>query len=319
MKYRKIENTDMEISAITLGSWVFGGDCWGEVKDSESVRVVQDAIEKGINFIDTAPIYGSGRSEEIIGRALQHKPGRVMIATKCGLQQKGSSIRPNLSAPFIREEVDASLRRLGVETIDLYQCHWPDPNTSLEETFGELKRLAEEGKIRHIGVSNFGRDLLRRALLVAPIVSNQVQYSLFDRAPEEDLIPFCKEKGISVLSYGSLGGGILTGKYKEPPAFPKGDVRAFFYQYYREPFWSKAKGLVSVLEGIAGKHKVPASHVAINWVLTSREVASCIVGCRTPEQLEQNVKAADWELTEDELTKIQAEYDRIFSKPFPSE
>jgi len=304
MQYRKIGRTDMEVSAVSLGTWVFGGEVWGEASDDESIRVVHEAVDKGINFIDTAPIYGDGRSEEVIGKALKGVKGKALIATKCGLEKQGRAIRPNLSAKFIREEITNSLRRLGVETIDLYQCHWPDENTPLEETFGEMKKLREEGKIRYIGVSNFDRGLLEKATLIAPVVSNQMQYSLFERSIEKEMMPFCKENDISILSYGSLGGGILTGKYKKPPTFPKGDVRSFFYQYYREPFWTKAKDLVSILEEIAAKHKVPTSDVAINWVLSRPEVATCITGCRTIEQLDQNVKAADWSLSEEELGQI---------------
>jgi aryl-alcohol dehydrogenase-like predicted oxidoreductase len=283
---------------------VFGGGPWGEASDSQSIRVVEEAIEKGITIFDTAPVYGSGRSEEVLGRAIKGKSGKIAIATKCGLEQKGSSIKPNLSAAFIREELENSLRRLGVEAIDLYQCHWPDENTPEEETFGELSRLVKQGKIKHIGVSNYDAAQLEKALNVAPITSNQMQYSLFKREIEKDLFPFCREKGVSILSYGSLGGGILTGKYKKPPSFPKGDPRSFFYTYYREPFWSKAKELVSVLEEIAGKRKCSVSEVAINWVLSHEEVSSCIVGCRTPEQLDQNAPAADWELSEEELARL---------------
>ena len=313
MRYRKIANTDLEVSSICLGTWVFGGGPWGEVDDSQSIRVVEEAIEKGVTIIDTAPVYGGGRSEEVVGRAIKGKSGKVAIATKCGLEQKGSSIKPNLSAPFIREELENSLRRLGIETIDLYQCHWPDENTPEEETFSQLSQLIKEGKIKHIGVSNYDNAQLERALNVAPIVSSQVHYSLFKREIEKDFLPFCRKKGVSILSYGSLGGGILTGKYKKPPSFPKGDARSFFYTYYREPFWSKAKALVSVLEEIAEKRKCSVSEVAINWVLSHKEVASCIVGCRTPEQLDQNAPAADWELSEEEQSKIQNEHDKTFS------
>jgi aryl-alcohol dehydrogenase-like predicted oxidoreductase len=182
----------------------------------------------------------------------------------------------------------------------------------MSETFGELSRLVKEGKIKHIGVSNYSKELLEEAASIAPIVSNQVHYSIFHRDIEKDLIPFSREKGISILTYGSLGGGILSGKYKEPPSFPKGDVRSFFYTYYREPFWSKARELVSVLEGIAAKHDVATSQVAIDWVLNCSEVASCITGCRTPQQLGQNVPAADWSLSEEEIARIDAEYKKIF-------
>lgn len=312
MKYRKLGSSDLEASSITLGTWVFGGECWGEVSDSESIRVVEEAIDAGINCIDTAPIYGSGRSEETIGKALKGKRDKVIIATKFGLEIKNHAIRPNAKASFIREEIENSLRRLNAETIDLYQCHWPDPNTSFKETFGELNKLKEEGKIRYIGVSNFDRKQLERASSISQVVTNQVQYSLFSRDIESDLFPACGGK-VSILSYGSLGGGILTGKYKEPKTFPKGDVRNFFYQYYKEPFWSKAKSLVKTLEKLAEKRKVPTGSVAINWVLSHREVASCITGSRTCEQLRENAEAAGWDLTGEELEIIQKEYERIFT------
>jgi len=152
MKNRKIGNTDLQVPSVCLGTWVFGGDCWGNPNDAESIRVVEEAIDKGWNFIDTAPIYGSGRSEEVIGKALKGKKDKVIIATKCGLEKHGKGIRPNLTPFFIREEIENSLRRLGVDTIDIYQCHWPDPKTPIEDTFTELNILKAEGKIKHIGV-----------------------------------------------------------------------------------------------------------------------------------------------------------------------
>ncbi len=312
MRYRKLGNTDLEVSVVCLGTWVFGGDFWGGAEDTESLKVAEDAIERGINFIDTAPVYGFGRSEEIVGRAIKGKADKVVIATKLGLEGRGKDVRPNLSAPFIRKEIEDSLRRLGVEKIDLYQCHWPDPKTPLEETLGEMKKLVEEGKIRCIGVSNFDKVLMEKATEIAPVVSDQMQYSLLDRKIEEDLMPFCREKGISILAYGPLGGGILTGKYKKPPAFPKGDARSLFYTFYSEPNWSKARALVDVLEDIASKRGVSTSQVAINWVLSHEEVASCLAGCRTTQQLEQNLQAGAWELTEEELARIQREYSCIF-------
>ena len=313
MKYRKLENTDLEISTVSLGTWVFGGDCWGEVDDPQSVRVVHEALDRGINMIDTAPIYGSGRSESVIGRAIKGKRSDVIIATKCGLKGEGHSIKVDLSAGFIREEIENSLRRLGVEMIDLYQCHWPDKDIPFEETFGELQKLIEEGKVRYIGVSNFDKELLIKSLGIAPIVSNQIQYSLFDRSIEKDLMPICGEKNVSVLAYGALGGGILSGKYKKPPQMPKGDVKSFFYKFYREPFWSKGKELVGVLEEIAATHGVAVSECAISWVLSHTEVASCIVGCRTPEQARMNTPEKDWELSPEELEQIRVKYDEIFS------
>lgn len=313
MKYRKLGNSDLEVSAIALGTWVFGGDCWGEADDEKSLNVVAEAIDKGINFIDTAPVYGSGRSEEIIGKAIKGKRDKVIIATKLGLRQEGTSIKHDLSASFIKEEIENSLRRLGVETIDLYQCHWPDPNTPMDETFKELNALVAEGKVRYIGVSNFTPDQLKEAGQLAEIQSNQMRYSILDRDIENSQFPLCGEKKMSILSYGSLGGGILTGKYKKPPQLSKGDVRSWFYKFYKEPLWSKVRDLVSVLEGIADARKVPVSQVAINWVLGHGEVASCIAGCRTSLQLDMNVTATDWELSGEELGKIEEGYKNILN------
>ncbi|MFH1664939.1 MAG: aldo/keto reductase, partial [Candidatus Omnitrophota bacterium] len=256
--------------------------------------------------IDTAPVYGDGRAEEVVGKGLRSAKKTVIIAAKCGLEKKGHSIRPNLSAAFIRKEVEASLRRLSTETIDLYQCHWPDPNTSIRETFGEMNKLVKEGKIRYIGVSNFNTELMDRISSIAPVISDQVQYSLLCRDAEKDLMPFCLGKNISILSYGSLAGGLLTGKYKEPPVLTRGDVRSFFYKYYTEPFWTKARAVVGALEGIARERGVPAAQMAIRWILANRAVASCIVGCRTPEQLRDNTGAADWQLSEEEISKMQS-------------
>lgn len=312
MKFRKIGSSDLEVSSVCLGTWVFGGFMWGGANDNESKGAVGEAIEKGINFIDTAPIYGDGRSEEVIGKAIAGRRDNLIIATKCGLQKKGRNIEANLSASFIREEIENSLKRLGVDMIDLYQCHWPDENTPYEETFGELNKLASEGKIRYIGVSNFSGSQTEKALEVSPIVSNQVHYSLFERKIEDDLFPLCNDRGVSILSYGSLGGGILTGKYSEPKKFPKSDARNFFYTYYEEPFWSKARELVKTLEEIASKRGVATSQVAINWVLSHKEVASCIAGSRTPGQLDQNAASGTWQLSEEELSRIEEEYKRIF-------
>lgn len=313
MEYRKLGKSDMRISPVCLGSWVFGGDSWGRADDEESVRVVKRAVEKGINLIDTAPVYGSGRAERVIGRAIRDMPEKPLIATKCGLQMKGRSIRPNLSAEFIREEVENSLRRLNVDRIDLYQCHWPDPRTSLEETFSALLELRDEGKIRYAGLSNFQAEEMSRAADRGVAVSDQVRYSVLDREVEEELIPLCGEKGFSLLCYGTLGGGILTGKYSTCPDFPRGDVRSFFYKYYREPFWSRARRVVDVMEEVASRRGVPVSQVAVNWVLGHDEVAGCIVGCRDLEQLESNAGAADWALDAGDVDIIEKSHAEAFS------
>lgn len=304
MKHRKLGQTNIDVSEICLGTWVFGGDLWGEVDDKVSENVVSLAIDKGVNFIDTAPIYGSGRSESVIGRAIKGKRDKVVIATKCGLKVKGHGIEVDLSARFIREDIENSLIRLDVETIDLYQCHWPDNKTPFDETFGELNKLVKEGKVKHIGISNFDERQTAAAAERVEVITNQVQYSLLDRRIEENLVPVLKEKNISILPYGVLGGGILTGKYRTPPEIKPGEVKDFFYKFYKEPEWSKTMKLVSVMDSIAEKHDASDSHVAINWMLSHEEVASCIVGCRTPQQLDENLKALEWELSKTDAEKL---------------
>lgn len=304
MKYSLITGTDMKVSELCLGTWVFGGDCWGDTDDSISVRVTEEAIDSGINFIDTAPIYGAGRAEVVIGKAIKGKRDKVLIATKCGLKKKGEAIDVDLSAEFIRKDLENSLRRLGIDAIDLYQCHWPSNNTRYSETFGELDDLKRKGKIRNIGVSNFSVRETRKAMEYAPIVTNQVQYSLLDRRIEEELMPFCEENNVGILPYGVLGGGILTGKYKEPPRVEQGDVKDFFYRFYKDPLWSRILELVSVMDGIALQRGARASQVAINWVRSHRVIPSCIVGCRTLDQLRDNLKSLEWELTGEESVSI---------------
>jgi aryl-alcohol dehydrogenase-like predicted oxidoreductase len=304
MKYRKLGKTNLDVSEICLGTWVFGGDLWGEVDDNVSENVVKEAIDKGVNFVDTAPIYGAGRSETVIGRAIKGKRDKVVLATKCGLKIKGHRIEVDLSSRFIREDIENSLRRLDVDAIDLYQCHWPDNRISFDETFGELNKLVKEGKVKHIGISNFDARQTVAACERAEVITNQVQYSLLDRRIEDELVPVLNKKNISTLPYGVLGGGILTGKYRTPPEIKPGEVKDFFYKFYKEPEWSKAMKLVSLMDEIAEKHDASDSHVAINWMLSHKEVASCIVGCRTPQQLDENLKALDWELSKGDAAKL---------------
>jgi len=312
MKFRKLGNSGLEVSPVSLGTWVFGGDCWGQADDGLSERVVHEAIDSGINMIDTAPVYGSGRSEDIVGKAIKGKRNGLILATKCGLEADRSGIRVDLSPAFIRRDIEGSLKRLKVDVIDLYQCHWPDKKTPLEQTFGEMNKLVREGKIRAIGVSNFDNTLLSEALDYADIASNQVQYSLFDRSIERGTVPLCEKKGVSILAYGPLGGGILTGKYTEPPRLDKGDVRSFFYRYYKEPFWSRGKMLVSVLARIAENRKVNIGEVALNWVLSRDITAAAIAGCRTPDHVIKNASAMKWRLSAEELSEIEEEYKKVF-------
>jgi aryl-alcohol dehydrogenase-like predicted oxidoreductase len=306
-------SSTLRVSVVSLGTWVFGGDNWGKVDDKESIATIQKAIELGINLIDTAPVYGDGHAEEILGKAIKGNRDKVFIATKCGLQKKERTFIHDLSPSEIRKELEQSLSRLNIERVDLYQCHWPDPTTPIEATLEEMLKMQSEGKISNIGVSNFDLPLLEKALRVAPVVSLQSHYSLLERSVEEShLLEFCKKKGVGVMTYGSLGGGILTGKYKNPPTFSKKDARRFFYPFYNEQEWRRYHGFVEAIRKIAREKKIPVLEVALNWLVQQSGVTTALVGARTMEQVKKNAQAIQGELSESDLIQIKKVYHKFF-------
>lgn len=301
MKYTEIAGTDLTISSLGLGTWVLGGDMWGGAEEADGVAAVQTALDLGVNLIDTAPIYGYGISEKIVGRAIKgRKRSDIIIATKCGLVGKGREIKNDLSPESIRREIEQSLKNLQTDYIDLYQCHWPDPHTPVELTLKEMMKLKNEGKIRYIGVSNFDLTLLKKAAELAPILTLQSQFSMLERTLEKDILPFCRDKGIGVLSYGPLAGGILTGKYKEPPQLAKADARSFFYKHYRGENFNKVRTFLTHLASLGH----PLNELALNWVCQQPGIVGVLTGCRNPEQVKSNVAAASWQLTPQEMTQI---------------
>jgi aryl-alcohol dehydrogenase-like predicted oxidoreductase len=313
MHYRMLGSSTLRVSVVSLGTWVFGGDNWGKVDDKESIATIQKAIELGINLIDTAPVYGDGHAEEILGKAIKGNRDKVFIATKCGLQKKERTFIHDLSPSEIRKELEQSLSRLNIERVDLYQCHWPDPTTPIEATLEEMLKMQSEGKISNIGVSNFDLPLLEKALRVAPVVSLQSHYSLLERSVEEShLLEFCKKKGVGVMTYGSLGGGILTGKYKNPPTFSKKDARRFFYPFYNEQEWRRYHGFVEAIRKIAREKKIPVLEVALNWLVQQSGVTTALVGARTMEQVKKNAQAIQGELSESDLIQIKKVYHKFF-------
>ena len=305
MKFRKLGQSDLNCSVIGLGTWGMVGSFWGKVDDDQSIATIRAGLEAGINLIDTAPVYGDGHSEEVVGRALEGlKREDIVLATKCG--------RFTCETEKIRQELETSLKRLKTDYIDLYQVHWPDDKVPFEETFGELENMRKQGKIRYIGVSNFSVEQTEEASKYCQIVSTQPQYSLLVRDIEKDILPYCVEKNIGILSYGSIGAGALTGKFKEKPVFKEDDERASFYTFFQEQNWPKTKQMIDTLEEIAASHGKPTVHAAINWVLKQKGISVALVGARTPEQVRMNAQAADWELTDEENAKILQAYDRIF-------
>lgn len=305
MKYNRIPGTDLKISAVGLGTWVFGSDFWGGSQEKDCADAVAAALDWGVNWIDTAPIYGYGLAERIVGRALKGVKGRrsqFILATKCGLVGRGQGITNDLTPESIRAEVEDSLSRLQVDHIDLYQCHWPDPRTPLEKTMEAMMKLKAQGKIRYIGVSNFDIHLLRRACDLADVVTLQSQYSMIERSLEKEVLPFLQDKKKGLLAYGPLAGGILTGKYTEEPKFKDSDARAFFYKFYAGQAFARTQRLVEELKTIGR----PLNQIAINWVRQQPGVSGVIAGCRNAKQLEQNATAANWDLSADQMARINA-------------
>jgi aryl-alcohol dehydrogenase-like predicted oxidoreductase len=300
MKCVNFPGTSEKVSVVGLGTWVLGAENWGGAQEAESVAAVEEAVNQGINVIDTAPFYGDGLAERVIGKAVKNLRDKVFIATKCGLVRRIKVPMIDLSPGSIRQEVDQSLTRLQCDRIDLYQCHWPDSNTPVEKTMETLLQLQSQKKIRYIGVCNFDALLLKRALKVAPVRTCQVPYSLLDRGVEEELLPFCQEKGVGVIAYGAMGGGILTGKYQAPPKFGKFDARSMFYKFYHGPKFQEAQAAVEELKNFGH----PLNQLALNWVRQQPGVITVLAGCRNPSQVRDNVAAVEWELTQEEIKKV---------------
>jgi aryl-alcohol dehydrogenase-like predicted oxidoreductase len=301
MEKRKFGNTDLEITPVGLGAWAMGGPGqwgWGPQDDQLSMATIHRAIEAGINWIDTAPAYGLGRSETVIGHALQSMTTRPYIFTKCSLVWGEQGVATNnLKADSIRSEVEDSLRRLQIDVIDLYQIHWPIPDEDVEEAWKTLVDLKSEGKVRHIAVSNFDVSQMKRAMQIAPISSNQVPYSAIRPEVSEEVLPFCQENNIGVLVYSPMQAGLLTGKMSKERLqnMPPGDWRAKGDQF-REPRLSRNLALQDLVVEIARERDRTAPEVAVAWVLANTAVTGAIVGARRPEQVDGFIGAGEFRL-----------------------
>lgn len=297
----------MFVSPVGLGTWATGGtvETWGRVDDNESISAIRRAVELGINLIDTAPIYGLGHSEEVIGLAIKGIRDQVVLASKCGVRfPRTPDEKPwhCLRRDSIVKECEDSLRRLGVETIDLYQCHWPDPDTPVEETRAALDTLMQQGKIRVVGVSNFSCQQMSEMRAVGPIHSLQPSFSLVDRRAADDLLPYCKEYDIGVICYSPLCKGLLTGKFGPDDTFD--DVRGRDPEFKGEKY-AKNLELVRCLEPIAARHGKTVAQLAINWVINYPGVTAAIVGFKRSSQVEENIGGTGWSLTEGDSLEIE--------------
>ncbi|MBP7527896.1 MAG: aldo/keto reductase [Syntrophorhabdaceae bacterium] len=300
MKQVKLNNADIGISVLILGTWAIGGSHWGAYDEANAVRAIETALDSGINAIDTAPVYGDGHAEELVGKVIHGKRDKVFLATKCGLDIYTRKYENDLSPSYIEKDLHGSLKRLQTDFIDLYQCHWPDPRTPIEETMTALVKFRQQGKIRHIGVSNFSGTELRDALHHAPVFSLQPHYSLLERTVEKELLSLCVEHEINVFPYGCLGAGMLTGKYRECPQFQKGDARSFFYRHFKPKYWPKVRRLVNDIETIAGHKGTTAGAVALSWLLGRPGIKAVIVGARSADQVTENTAGVPVDLNEEE-------------------
>ena len=315
MQMRKLGNSDLHITRVGYGAWAIGGSgwqfAWGSQDDNESVAAIHRALELGVNWIDTAAVYGLGHAEEVVGRALKDWRGsRPYVFTKCGLRgdAKGE-VQKVLSADSIRGEVEDSLRRLSVDVIDLYQIHWPpDPDSAaLEEGWSTLADLKREGKVRWIGVSNFNVQELPRAQAIAPMTSLQPRYSLVHREIEDEILPYCLSEGIGVIVYSPMASGLLTGAMTRERAarLPKDDWRRQ-HPDFTEPNLSHNLALVERMREIANSHNRFVGAVAVAWTLQHPAVTGAIVGARNARQAEDVMCAAELNLTEEEVSEIEA-------------
>ncbi len=301
----KFGNTDLSVSRFVLGTWVTGGWAWGGSDEKEALLAILKSLELGTNFIDTAPVYGFGKSEEIVGRAIrQWGRDKVVIATKCGLEwDERFRIQRNASPERIMEEAGDSLRRLGVDVIDLYQVHWPDPRVPFEDSLGAMLKLQEQGKIRYFGLSNFSRDQLEECLKITRISSLQPPYNIFEREAEKEILPFCKEHGIATLAYGGLCRGLLTGKFTGNETFPKGDLRRQDPKFKPDRF-KKYAAAANEIKALAASCGRTPSQFALQWAVQQPGVTCVLSGARTVRQAEDNAAANGFAISARDLEKV---------------
>jgi aryl-alcohol dehydrogenase-like predicted oxidoreductase len=301
--------TGMEISRVGYGAWAIGGagwwHAWGNQDDEQSIEAIRRAVELGINWVDTAPIYGLGHSEEVVGRALHGLDDRPYVFTKASLYEKDGAVAHSLKRDSIRREVEASLSRLQLDAIDVYQIHWPDPDEDVEEAWTTFAELKSEGLVRHIGVSNFDVSQLRRAQAIAPVETLQPPYSLLERSIEDEILPFAEQEGIGVVIYSPMQSGLLSGAMTREriAALPDNDWRKHDARF-NEPELSLHMALVERLRTVAESHDTTPGAIAVAWTLANPAVDGAIVGFRRPDQVEPLIAAGSIELSDHDLATI---------------
>lgn len=326
MEYRQVGTSPVKVTEVALGAWAIGGWLWGGTDETLAVAGIQTAVDLGMTTLDTAPMYGFGLSEEIVGRAIKGRRDKVQLLTKFGLRwdetqgtpyfdTQGPGGRPVKvykwgGAKSVLGECEASLRRLGTDVIDLYQHHWPDESTPIEETMDACTKLLKQGKIRAIGVSNYTVEMMEAARKVVPLASDQPPYSMLKREIEKDVVPWCVEHKVGLVVYSPLQNGILAGKIPVDRQFPKTDLRIW------SPFYSpeNRKRILAFLDGlrpIAESHRATVGQVVINWTIHRPGITAALVGVRNPDQARENAGAAAFKLTDIETQQVNAALDDL--------
>lgn len=307
MQYQEFGKTVLRVSKLCLGTWGIGGAGWDSYSDESRMDAIKAALECGINFIDTAPAYNAGKAECYVGETLNKlkKRKEVVISTKCGNKFVDGKYLRCGSKESILKQCDESLKNLKTDYIDIYLVHWPDPDVELEETIDAVSTLKKEGKILHAGVSNFSKEQIEEAQKYCKIEAFQPQYSLADRK-DEKLIRWAHEQGLGIMTYGTLGGGILTGNYRKLRTFEQTDSRNRFYPYFKEPLFSKAMELLTIMDQIAEERNVSLAQIAEKWVIQKRFVSSCIIGAQSRARVEENCRNLQWELTDNEIRRLES-------------
>jgi aryl-alcohol dehydrogenase-like predicted oxidoreductase len=311
MELRQLGNSDLKITVLGFGAWAVGGAGWtgsmGPQNEDDSVPAIQAALDRGINWIDTAALYGLGHSEEVVARAVQGRNSRPYIFTKCErVFDRSGQVGASLKAKSIRQECEGSLRRLKTDAIDLYQIHWPEPDADIEEGWTTLAKLKEEGKVRYIGVSNFNVDQMKRAQAIAPITSLQPPYSLVTREIEKDILPYTRRNNVGVIAYSPMAAGLLTGSMTKERAanFTDEDWRKRLPNF-QEPLLSRNLRRVEFLREIGKRHGRTPGQVAIAWTLANPAITGAIVGFRSPRQVMGILDGAEFRLSQSELGEIE--------------
>ncbi len=320
MNSRQLGTSTVHVSPVIFGAWAIGGWMWGGNEEFDSIAAIHASIDHGVNTIDTAAIYGMGASEEIVGKAIKGRRDKVVIATKCGMRWTGTegsepwpqkdndgkdvTVRKNGKADSIAYECEQSLKRLGVDVIDLYQIHWPDVATAPEETIGALDKLRQQGKIRAVGTSNYDVEWLDRGLKVASIASDQPPYSILRRGIEKTVLPFARENHIGIICYSPMERGLLTGKVGPDREFAPGDHRAK-HAYFTVDNRKKVLAALESVRPIADAHGATYAQLTINWTINEPGITAALVGARNAEQATQNAKALTFKLTDAEQKQVR--------------